>query len=639
GVSWAKDYNWTYIKNVKTDFGAKGDNATNDSQAIQNAIDNVATNGGGIVYFPNGTYLHKSFVIKTGVILKGQDKNNTIIKYNGTGSSTSDGGDAVIKSSGTGIIGITNLTLTADMSKVTAQTTKLTWFNFNSEIFLYNMKTDFPIAATQAAFKDFGWCGWMSAGKFLVSGCTMKGTAFYTPHIPQTQFINNTVEIGFGEISLWGNKSIFEGNHIMGSTISTSTQHGFFIDVGAGSVKNSYYNNNIVENVSSFTNQGEAFSTDGTGTYAEGPVTNATANTVTITKDVVPGRGWTNSSQVLVVKGKGLGQKINISSYTQNGNTITVTLTKNWTVQPDATSKCIIGDFTEDVVAENMSILSCKVGMQFYCNGYDNIMNANTLSNTQGILIWAWQNIGTYFCSIRNNNLSGASPDANINNTWIGIRDENDNTKNDYARDVYGIEYRDNAIDRKGLGGGGNIVRSKWVCMAFGYNNGNVTSGKGISALLLENNTLSNFSGGVYISPGVDGIAERATTFKNISSNLYTNEGSNNVRLTGTPDIVGCTVSTGISYPPLSAAFPFLIYPNPANQLAIINYQLENNSEVKISIWDILGKEEMQIANEKQTAGEHELTINTTQLQNGIYFVRISSDNLEYIQKLIISKQ
>lgn len=41
-----------------TDFGAVGDGRTDDTKAIQNAIDSVAqTDGGGLVYFPTGVYL------------------------------------------------------------------------------------------------------------------------------------------------------------------------------------------------------------------------------------------------------------------------------------------------------------------------------------------------------------------------------------------------------------------------------------------------------------------------------------------------------------------------------------------------------------------------------------------------------
>src|SRR5215510_3120468 len=45
----------SHIVNVK-DWGAKGDGVTNDSTAINAAISYLTPNGGGIVFFPPGTY-------------------------------------------------------------------------------------------------------------------------------------------------------------------------------------------------------------------------------------------------------------------------------------------------------------------------------------------------------------------------------------------------------------------------------------------------------------------------------------------------------------------------------------------------------------------------------------------------------
>lgn len=51
------------------DFGAIGNGTTDDSVAIQLAIDTVASTGGGVIYFPNDQYICKNVVLKTGVTL------------------------------------------------------------------------------------------------------------------------------------------------------------------------------------------------------------------------------------------------------------------------------------------------------------------------------------------------------------------------------------------------------------------------------------------------------------------------------------------------------------------------------------------------------------------------------------------
>lgn len=52
-----------------TDYGAKGDGAAMDTQAIQKAIDACAESGGGTVFFPQGTYLCGSLHLKSHITL------------------------------------------------------------------------------------------------------------------------------------------------------------------------------------------------------------------------------------------------------------------------------------------------------------------------------------------------------------------------------------------------------------------------------------------------------------------------------------------------------------------------------------------------------------------------------------------
>ncbi|MBA3706287.1 MAG: T9SS type A sorting domain-containing protein, partial [Bacteroidetes bacterium] len=80
------------------------------------------------------------------------------------------------------------------------------------------------------------------------------------------------------------------------------------------------------------------------------------------------------------------------------------------------------------------------------------------------------------------------------------------------------------------------------------------------------------------------------------------------------------------------------ILPNPARGNTLVRYLLATDYDVKITLHDLLGKELMQIANEKQTIGEHDLTINTESLLDGIYFVKISINEKQIVQKLLISK-
>lgn len=63
---------------VKGDFGAKGDGVTDDSTAIQNALNSISS--GGVLFFPKGTYLSGSFTIPRQVRVVGAGQYQTILK-------------------------------------------------------------------------------------------------------------------------------------------------------------------------------------------------------------------------------------------------------------------------------------------------------------------------------------------------------------------------------------------------------------------------------------------------------------------------------------------------------------------------------------------------------------------------------
>src|SRR3989449_1332061 len=68
------------LYNVKT-FGAKGDDKTIDTPAINKAIDAAAAAGGGTVFFPAGNYLSVSIHLKSNIALY-LDQGATIVAAN-----------------------------------------------------------------------------------------------------------------------------------------------------------------------------------------------------------------------------------------------------------------------------------------------------------------------------------------------------------------------------------------------------------------------------------------------------------------------------------------------------------------------------------------------------------------------------
>ncbi len=79
-------------------------------------------------------------------------------------------------------------------------------------------------------------------------------------------------------------------------------------------------------------------------------------------------------------------------------------------------------------------------------------------------------------------------------------------------------------------------------------------------------------------------------------------------------------------------------YPNPFNPVTKIKFGLPNESYVKISIYDILGREVAIIASEELKAGEFVVDWNASDFPSGIYFYRIEAGDYVKNSKMILVK-
>ena len=64
-------------------------------------------------------------------------------------------------------------------------------------------------------------------------------------------------------------------------------------------------------------------------------------------------------------------------------------------------------------------------------------------------------------------------------------------------------------------------------------------------------------------------------------------------------------------------------YPNPFNPSTNIKYQIINKSYVKLTVYDIMGKEVKVILNQKQSAGKYEVKFDGSGLSTGVYLYKI----------------
>ena len=79
-------------------------------------------------------------------------------------------------------------------------------------------------------------------------------------------------------------------------------------------------------------------------------------------------------------------------------------------------------------------------------------------------------------------------------------------------------------------------------------------------------------------------------------------------------------------------------YPNPFNPSTKIGFAIPKNGLVKISVYDILGREVSKLVNSNLTAGSYVVDFNGAGLNSGIYFYRIEADGFVETKKMLLIK-
>ncbi|HNS74304.1 MAG TPA: FlgD immunoglobulin-like domain containing protein, partial [bacterium] len=84
-------------------------------------------------------------------------------------------------------------------------------------------------------------------------------------------------------------------------------------------------------------------------------------------------------------------------------------------------------------------------------------------------------------------------------------------------------------------------------------------------------------------------------------------------------------------------------YPNPFNPVTTINYQVARSTQVRIAVYDLLGKEVATLVDGRMAAGAHVITWNGRNnagqsVSSGVYFCRMVSPEYTHILKMTLLK-
>lgn len=78
------------------------------------------------------------------------------------------------------------------------------------------------------------------------------------------------------------------------------------------------------------------------------------------------------------------------------------------------------------------------------------------------------------------------------------------------------------------------------------------------------------------------------------------------------------------------------LYPNPTGDAATIELTLKKEDRILIQVFDIAGKEAINAIDRNFKSGEQQITLNTANLQNGVYFVQIASSSQVTKIKMVV---
>src|SRR5687768_7305573 len=109
----------------------------------------------------------------------------------------------------------------------------------------------------------------------------------------------------------------------------------------------------------------------------------------------------------------------------------------------------------------------------------------------------------------------------------------------------------------------------------------------------------------------------------------------------GDEDVVFEEQTTGTTDPGISFVKHYLgpVVPNPANDVAYINYVLEQADHITLRVLDMKGNVISTIASgEWNEAGPHTKSIELNQWPDGAYFVQLLGTNFTQAQKLVVAK-
>ncbi len=79
-------------------------------------------------------------------------------------------------------------------------------------------------------------------------------------------------------------------------------------------------------------------------------------------------------------------------------------------------------------------------------------------------------------------------------------------------------------------------------------------------------------------------------------------------------------------------------YPNPFNPVTKIVFSLPQNTDVKLIVYDLLGREVRSIVNEQFSPGKYTYEFDGSDLPSGVYYYKLTTDDFSVTKKMVLLK-
>jgi len=382
--------------------GAKGDGLVNDRKAIQAAVAAAQKAGGGIVFFPPGTYLTDStLVIPSGVRFRGASRDTSILR--GTGDPATANRVAWFHSlkPPTAVV-----RLRSDTGLESLTVEGATWQGVGGYGLVEAVPDEisFPIGG-EVRDLTIADCRLRGLEEDALSRRPLYLCAFHAgPGARRVKLLNNDI---FGSAS-WGVGGVGQavrtdiiGNTFHGGAVSdVVTIGGAFSEslidaniltdtpgrITLGMGRHNYIRFNEIHQAfrSTWENAEEIYLVHG-GVEASKTVSFATSGSTMSLTDTKQNwkPGFHREATALLISGRGFGQYRRVSDNTAT----TLTVDPPWNVAPDATTEYVVApQFVENAFFANLNNTPCRMSLWLDCIA--NQVDMHRDDHAKGIDLW-----------------------------------------------------------------------------------------------------------------------------------------------------------------------------------------------------------------------------------------------------------